>query len=350
MTSYRFVLFLLGATASTAILAGCGGGAPSQPAPSTQAAVAAAPLLHPATNPQWVLNRLRGTRAVHVPMGRSRISPGAKNSGLLYIASTSATTVNVYSYSRWNAVGELLGFTDPYTMCVDAAQDVYVTDLDGKRIIEYAHGAITPTRTLADHQGEPDTCAIDLKTGDLAVSNLFGPSSGSNGNVIVYRGAKGTPTEYTAKNFVLYFFVGYDDNDNLFVDGRNPSSDVLLAELPNGKSAFKAISMNATLAFPGGVAWDGKFLAVGDQQTNTIYQFKVSRSKATMQGSTALTDASDVFQFWLTGSSSKHPQATAVIGADYGASAADKWDYPAGGTPLKTITGLDNPEGAAISK
>lgn len=348
MTSYRFLSCVLGATALVAILAGCSGGAPSQPSSSTQAAPDAARLLHPATNPQWVLNRLRGAPA-DVAIGRSRMSPGAKNSGLLYIANTHASSVNVYSYSKWNAVGELLGFTLPYTMCVDAAQNVYVTDFSGKRVIEYAHGAITSTRTLADHQGTPVACAIDLKTGDLAVSNFMGPSGGT-GNVIVYRGAKGTPTEYAAKNLSDYFFVGYDANGNLFVDGEGSASDVLLAELPNGKSAFKAIHMNVTLGFPGGVAWDGEFLAVADQQANTIYQFKVSRSKATMQGSTVLSDATDVFQFWLTGSSPKHPQATAVIGADFGASAADKWDYPAGGTPLKTITGLDNPEGAAISK
>ncbi len=348
MTSNRFLSCVLGATAYVAILAGCSGGAPSQPSSSTQGGLDTARLLHPATNPQWVLNRLRGAPA-HVAIGRSRMSPGAKNSGLLYIANTHASSVNVFSYSKWNAVGELLGFTLPYTMCVDAAQDVYVTDLSEMRVIEYAHGAITPTRTLADHQGEPVACAIDLKTGDLAVSNFSGPTSGT-GNVILYRGAKGSPTEYTAPSFAKYFFVSYDDNGNLFVDGEGSGSDVLLAELPNGKSAFKAIHMNVTLGFPGGVAWDGEFLAVADQQANTIYQFKITRSKATMQGSTVLTDATDVFQFWLTGSTSKHPQATAVIGADYGASAADKWDYPAGGTPLKTITGLDDPEGVAISK
>ena len=226
---------------------------------------------------------------------------------------------------------------------------MYVSDYFGKFVREYAHGAIAPTRTLVDHQGSPVACAIDPNTGDLAISNYFGPSS-SSGNVIVYHTAKGTPTAYTAAGFTNYLLLSYDNNDNLFVDGRNPSNTALLAELPKGKNAFRSISMNQTIGFPGGVAWDGQFLAVGDQLSNTIYQFRVSNGKGTVQGSTVLAGAMDVFQFFLTGSTSKHPQPTGVLGADYSASAVGKWDYPAGGTPLKTLTGLDRPEGVVLSQ
>ncbi len=348
MKSFRLAFCVAGAMALPATLVGCSGSESSQPEVPSQS-MAAARLAHPATNPQWVLDRLKSEPAARLARGRSRMSPSAKSSGLLYIANTMESAVNVYSSSSWNSVGELLGFTEPYTMCVDAARDVYITDLSGRRVIEYAHGAITATRVLADHQGSPIACAIDPKTGDLAISNFMGPNSGT-GNVIVYRDAKGSPIEYTAASFGLYFLIAYDDSDNLFVDGLNSSSAVvLLAELPKGKNAFKAINMNVTLGFPGGVAWDGEFLAVGDQTANTIYQFKVTGSTATKKGSTMLADAVDVFQFWLTGGSSKHPQATDVIGADFGAGAADKWDYPAGGTPLKTIAGLVGPEGAAVS-
>ena len=62
--------------------------------------------------------------------------------------------MNVFD-STWNAVGELLGFTDPYTMCVDTAKDVYVTDFSEKRVTECPQGAITSTRILADREGTP---------------------------------------------------------------------------------------------------------------------------------------------------------------------------------------------------
>ena len=348
MNGLRFAYRGLGASALLVFVASCGSGTPSQLAPLSQTVPAAAPLLHPATNPQWVLDRL-ASRPEKRTTGRSRMSPAAKTSPLLYVANSGASTVNVYSASSWNPLGELLGFADPYTMCVDAAQDVYVVDFSAKLVREYAHGAIAPMRTLPDHQGTPVACAVENKTGDLAISNFFGPSS-SSGNVIVYKGAKGTPIEYASAGFSNYFFLAYDGDGNLFADGRNSSSTTLVAELPEGKSAFRAISMNQAIGFPGAVAWDGEFLAVGDQLSSTIYQFKVSKAKATVQGSTLLAGAVDVFQFWLTGSTSKHPQATGVVGADYGASAVDKWDYPAGGTALKTITGLDGPEGVAVSQ
>lgn len=346
MKSPRLPFRELCALGLLAFFAGCGTGTPLQPTGLRQTMPAEA--LHPATNPQRLLDRLANRPPERV-MGRSRMSPAAKTSPLLYVANTGESVVNVYSASAWNPLGELLGFANPYAMCVDAAQDVYVPDLSEKLVREYAHGAIAPTRSLADHQGSPASCAVDDRTGDLAIANFSGPSS-SSGNVIVYQAAKGTPIEYTAAGFTNFFFVAYDGNDNLFADGLNSSGTVLLAELPKGKNAFRAISMNQAIGFPGGVAWDGEFLAVGDQLSNTIYRFKVSNGKATVQGSTMLAGAIDVFQFSLTGSTPKHPQPTGVVGADFGAATVDKWDYPAGGTPLKTITGLDGPEGVVVSQ
>ncbi len=301
-----------------AVLAGCG--APTSVAPSTQNEFA---------------------------FGHSRMSPGVKGRRLLYVSNTFGGTVNVYLDSTWNPVGELLGFSRPSGMCVDAAQDVYVTDDVTLLVTEYAHGAITATRRLADHQGDPLSCAVDVKTGDLAVANVQGPSEGP-GNVIVYKGAKGSPVKYTANGFTFYFSVAYDENDDLFICGLG-SSTTYLAELPKGKSAFKVLTSNQPIGGLGGLAWDGTFLAVGDEVTSTIYQFAIKGSKALVKGSTELNGATTVFQFSFDRGNSR-PQATTVIGADSGAGAVDKWDYPAGGTPLRTITGLDAPEGVVVSQ
>ncbi len=343
MTSPRPFVDAISASALLAFLVSCSGTA-AQLAPTSPAAPSVAQRLHPPTNPQWVLNRLARGRAT----GRPWISPDATTRPLLYIANSGEGTLNVYSYSSWRLAGTLFGFSEPITMCVDRAQDVYVADIYSSRVTEYAHGAVTPTRTLDDHQGEPLGCAVDLKTGDLAVSNLEGPSSGA-GNVIVYHGAKGSPTKYTAERFSDYYFIGYDANDDLFVDGTTTNNRFVLAELPKGKTAFREVKMNRTIGSPGALAWDGKFLAVGDQTSSTIYQFKVSSFNATVQGSTTLNGATDVFQFCLTGGSAKHPQATAVVGADFYEGSADQWDYPAGGTPRNSISGLFEPDGAVVS-
>jgi hypothetical protein len=47
------------------------------------------------------------------------------------------------------------------------------------------------------------------------------------------------------------------------------------------------------------------------------------------------------FQFWI-----QHPK---VIGPNDGSSNVMFWDYTAGGSPTKTITGLHVPVGSAVS-
>jgi hypothetical protein len=348
MNALRSATALLGAATFVTIFSACSGGISTQPGSTSQAMLGGEQLLHPLTNPARVLAPLEG-RSSASRAGRSWISPNAKTTSLLYVGNSGSNSLNAYSYPSWSPVGVLLGFNDPYAMCVDAAQDVYVPNFNGGSLVEYAHGALTPIRSLSDHQGEPISCAIDPTTGNLAVANYLGPTS-TPGSVIVFAGAKGTPIKYTAPNFARYFFVAYSSVGNLFLDGVDSGSIVRLAELPKGKSTFVTIATNQTIGFPGGVAWDGEFLAVGDQLTNTIYQFKVSGVHATAQGATTLNGADDVFQFSPTGGTTKHPQATAVVGADFGAEAADQWQYPAGGTPVNTVTGLDGPEGVAISK
>jgi hypothetical protein len=348
--------YALGASALLVILVGCGGGSQSQIAPSGPMPAAA---LQSAQNPpsiERLANVERRALASHAAKVRAWMAPDAKPQALLYVSNTASGTsgpgtVNVYAWPSLKQLGSLIGFTMPYAMCVDKAQDVYITDFLALDIVEYAHGSIVPIRTLHDAYGMPDACSIDPTTGNLAVGNAFDPHAGLPGNLLVYAGASGTPKEYEAPNISHYWFPAYDDKGDLFANGESSSDVVSLAELPKGKSKFKPITMNQSIEFPGGVQWDGEYLAVADQEASVIYQFTISGSNATVEGSTTLGDADDVYQFWVTGGSGKHPQGTKVVGADYGASASEVWAYPAGGTPLKSITsGLDNPEGVVISK
>src|SRR6202034_3377504 len=72
-----------------------------------------------------------------------------------------------------------------------------------------------------------------------------------------------------------FYFCGYDDEGNLFVDGLSApgTGHFALAELPKGGSALKTITPNQYIGWPGGVQWDGKHVAIGDQITPVIYQF-----------------------------------------------------------------------------
>jgi hypothetical protein len=273
----------------------------------------------------------------------SWIAPEAKRRSLLYISDGSTYDVYVYSYPGGKLVGTLTGFTEPAGECADKAGHVFITSstfYGTGTIFEYAHGGTQPIQTLNDPAGNPRGCSVDRTTGNLAVSNFASLSGG--GSVSIYTNAQGTPTTYTDSAFYVYFFCGYDSSGNLFVDGRNSSSQFQFAELPKGQSTFTNISLNQNIGYPGGVQWHGKYVAVGDQDANVIYQFSVGASTGTKVGSTTLDGAGDVVQFWI--------QGTRVIGPDSEKSNVAFWPYPAGGQATKFITtDLSDPYGAVVS-
>ncbi len=61
---------------------------------------------------------------------------------------------------------------------------------------------------------------MNKSNNDLAVTNIESISGGA-GSVMVFKNGSGTGTAYTAPNFYLYFFAGYDESGNLFFDGMD---------------------------------------------------------------------------------------------------------------------------------
>ncbi len=274
--------------------------------------------------------------------GLSAASAGARASGaLLYISDTVSNSVYVYSYPQGKLKNTLYNFTEPAGECVDAAGNVFIANTGKFNILEYAHGGTTPIATLRDPAWFPVGCSVDPVTGDLAVTD-FPISSGSQGDVAIYRHAKGKPHRYTDAAITDMLLCSYDGSGNLFADGLTAGSAFAFAELRAGGKKLTNVTLDQTIVAAGGVGWDGKYVAVGDQSTNTIYQFSISGTKGKMVGSTQLGGASQVFQFWIDGSK--------VIGPDSGAGDAGIWSYPAGGNPVKTIKGLYAPLGAVVSR
>jgi hypothetical protein len=335
MHSYRFVVAVL---ALGGILAGCSG-AGSTP--------------QPAVAPQTAMNSAH--RA-----GTSWILPAAKNEDLLYISDLDAQGVFIYTYGHgYQLVGELTGFFNPEGLCVDKAGDVYVTNDTSEgvhQITEYPHGGTSQIRTLNDPDGRVNGCSVDPKSGDLAVANEWGPTD-QIGNVTVYPHATGSPVSYSNPNIYYYYFCGYDNKGNLFVDGETQGSVFGLGELAKGGHSLNFISVNETIYLPGGVQWDGKYLAVGDQVavkqnfTSTVYDFAIKGSTGTAVNTMVLTGSKQVSQFWipLVDSSHKHRVGTRLVGPNEYGSDTLIWDYPSGGNPILTIGGENYPIGATVS-
>lgn len=272
----------------------------------------------------------------------SWMNPRAASGDLLYVSDTETNDVYVYSYPDDKPTGTLTGFKEPAGECVDKSGDVFVANTGGDDVLEYAHGGTSPMATLNDPGYFPVGCSIDPTTGNLAVTNNFSSSGSSPGNVVVFTHAKGKPKgHYTDSKINQMLLCGYDDKGNLFVDGLTKGSGFAFAELRKGSTSFTDVTLDQSITMGGGVQWDGKYLAVGDQSTNVVYQFSISGTKGKKTGSTPLTGATEVFQFWIAG--------TRLIGPDAGAADVGIWKYPAGGAAVKKITGLYVPLGATVS-
>lgn len=269
--------------------------------------------------------------------------PEAKNENLLYVGSYVTDDVYVYSYPKGKLVGTLTGITDPQSLCSDLKGNIWISsDVNGSsgvgEILEYPHGGKTAITTLRDPQ-TPAACAVDPATGNLAVANSDG-NGPYYGELAIYGDGQGQPTLYSVypPSGDLYGTT-YDNNGDVFVIGLKDSwhdkSGVFW--LRKGASTVKNFPLHPHVA-PRGVQWDGQALAVVNSPS--IYRFKIGRRSGKAVGPRIETSAA-FDQFWIQGST--------AIGTAESYGTISFWKYPSGGTPTKTITGVDHPYGVTVS-
>ncbi|MFY9632862.1 MAG: hypothetical protein WAJ94_14775 [Candidatus Cybelea sp.] len=274
----------------------------------------------------------------------SWMKPSAKGQSLVYVSSVLSNDVYVYSYSTQQLVGTLTGFTTPYGLCSDKKGNVWIVNDGASQLVEYAHGGTSPLATLSDSGEYPEGCAVDPTTGNLAVTNFYSQSGG--GSVAIYAGAKGTATLYTDPSIAQYRFCGYDNEGNLFVDGATGSSTFAFAELPKGSGTFSDITLNRSVEWPGGVQWDGKYVAVGDTDAGVIYRAQPSGS---VKATTDLSGSSYVNQFWIVAPARRKHHKDTVLAASQDGGEFAYYNYPAGGGATITVD-VSEPFGITLSK
>ncbi len=270
----RSVRFALSICAAAGFLVACGGASQPGLAPSGPA------------------QQAERSPAVHPNRGESWMAPDAKGKRyLLYVSDVAGSEVYVFSYPRAIVKGILTGFKSPYGDCSDSAGHVYITDFKLDEVFEFAHGGTKPINTISLNGAQPVGCAVDQTTGNLAVS-LWTGTGGSDGGILVYAHGSGTPMLYTQTGIRKFYPPAYDNQGNLFAEGVNNSDAYLLSELPSAGSSLEAVSLNQTISYGAGVAWDGKYLAVGDNAyegnvgESGLYQFSIAGTTGTLQGST----------------------------------------------------------------
>lgn len=263
------------------------------------------------------------------------MAPEAVSQDLLYV-SDARGVVYVFSYASRKLLGELKGFVSPAGVCSNPSGDIFVVDSSSSDVLEYKHGGTTPVFTLHDFGYYGLGCSVNPATGDVAVANSANSNSLGAGSVAVFPGGRGLPFFHEDHNFNAYFFCGYDDKGNLFVDGADVGSyHTLFAELPNGSSNLRDITLDQTIGYPGGVQWDGKYVAVGDGSSDELYRFKISGAKGTSAAKVSFkTDRSTLIaQFWIGGSTIVLPYGT----LSREVRKVGLWSYPKGGTPSAVI-------------
>lgn len=270
----------------------------------------------------------------------------AKTGALVYISDQYEKRVFVYSYPALKLEGTLSGFGQPDGECVDAAGDVWITDLLAREVIEYAHGESKPKAMLSDGGNSPYACSVDPENGDLAVVNFA--ANPAPGSLSIFKKAQGTPQVYTDDSLAIPFFDAYDARGNLFIDGISAFYSPVFRLVRFAHKTFTTIALNQTIVAPGDVVVVGSRVNIGDsfRYTHAIYGFRVKGSTGRLIGVTHLFRSDTIEEFDVTGTSLVVTNLRQLVGS------AMVFRYPNGGRPQQIFGKgtLEGPVGLVISK
>jgi hypothetical protein len=288
---------------------------------------------------------------------QSWMSPDARpGSRLIYVSDSSTYDVYVFGDSTGKLLGTLTDQNNPAGLCADRKGHVFVTQLYGHQIVEYAHGATKPIKILSDPGYEPGACSVDPATGNLAVANIVSDEF-TQGNLLVYPDATGTPTTYSPPGgaggaWFSVNTVGYDDANNAYFAGECGSA-FCAGVLPSGGSNTENVKLNGgTPKSPGTVQWDdgNDQMTFDDQSDGTLYNYKFNGTSGGEAGAVTLPGSTEVDGSWIffhcshAGVCHNYVIAPQQNGAD-----VFLYFYGEEGERLKTITGVTQPFGSTLS-
>ena len=303
-------------------------------------------LLLPACNselaaPHTIPSTGGGDAVVHLERfrpGASWVSPEARSQTLLYVSGNSGS-VYIFSFPKGKLVGTLTGFQEVAGVCADAAGNVWVADSSDFDLIEYAHAGTAPIATLPDYESYPFSCSVDRQNGNLAVSNIFSIKPDQVGSLAVYAGPSKAPMLFTDPNFSEYYFLTYGPEGTLYFDGLGYGSTPEVAQLHHGR--FEPITISgATITSPGGMQYaEGSLTIGGTDSAGDAIVYRIT-DRGVVTGETTLLGAASVsYEIWKT----------YVICASE-SRGVSIYNYPAGGSPIKTLGTSISPFQAVISE
>ena len=298
------------------------------------------------------------------------ISPDIRRiKSLLFVSDPGANAIDIFALPTLRLKGQVTGFDFPEGECSDQSGNIWVTDEFVQQIIELSRlGEVI--RTLSDPAGYPVSCSVDRTSGNLAVTNKVDLGS-APGQVEIYVGASGIPDPISNPHQTLYFFDGYDNSGNLFVDGFTAGSPPIfvLSECLAGHQDCSTVKVKgAQIYYPGMVqvyASSGHYLVVGDQECHRgsgpphtcLYRVSISGSTGEVVDKISLDNydagaVCDVGQGVIYGSHDKYLAGTDNEYLCGSTSTVNRWPFSNGGIPINYSTdggALSYPVGAAVS-
>lgn len=197
-----------------------------------------------------------------------------------------------YEYPKsMNAVGKITHLDGPKGECTSGKSTFWIVNSGNGEILEYSSNGKKVLATLEAADGFASQCSVSQRNGDLATLGLYN-------TVVIYKGGQQSGAmSYYVPGYP--YFIGYDTEGNLFVDGFATYTVGSLLELTAGGTSFQSVSLPNALQFPGSVQWDGQFLAVTDQMSGDVYRYTISGYKANLEGTVSLSGALDCATTWI---------------------------------------------------
>jgi hypothetical protein len=289
--------------------------------------------------------------AVSAPSAASWIDTAAKSGDLLYVSNLDLPGVLVYQYPSAKLAGRLFGRGQVEGLCTDAAGNVLMPSVGLAEIFVYAHGGAHPFATLRDPGEVPWGCAIDPKTGDLAVAN-FESSTAGPGSVSIYKDAKGKPAVYPdPSEFEHIYYVAYAADGTLYLDGLTNADGFGFAAFRAGK--FTPVTLDESIHYARAIGAVGPDVDVVDDDSPgnpLIYRFTISGSTGKEVGAAELQASYVAVDFYVVGKTLVVTNSKGYSGGGNGD--VEYFKYPNGGAPIKSFTYLPYfvPQAVTISE
>lgn len=334
--------YALTGSAILALLAGCSNGGnsstpmPVSPAVSLRGAPSGSIDASSRRNADPTSVLLPGVVRISKPDVRPGFAdPDAAVKAAIIISDGGANDVDIFS-TKGKLVAQITGVSGG--LATTKAGSLYVANTDYNDILLYKNDYKTLLATLSDPNEYPVDESYDETSGTVAVTNIISTSDGP-GTVSFYAKGATKPCKTVGNPaWGRVYFDAFDSKGDLFVDGDDTSGNVVVGEITGGCKAttITTLKVGNTLSFPGGVqVTTNDDVAVQDQESVAIYTYKppVKGSLGVPIATTTFRGAGDPVGFAFTSNGKDVWTADAVLVA------ADEYAYPAGGSPVFSISG-----------